>query len=170
MNVRRHLARAFHQSGILVCRSRPLLPPSRTARVITRSSIPCRYYNPRRPNDHHFHEIRGLWRISPEFRIVVTFAGGCIAIWIGTNMERAPVTGRWRFVCVSEEYEAELGRVAYQETLAHYRDRILRPDDERHKMVSRVLERLLPNSGLSGDVEYHVVDDEDQMNAFVIPG
>ncbi|KAL8670879.1 MAG: hypothetical protein Q9168_004610 [Polycauliona sp. 1 TL-2023] len=85
-------------------------------------------------------------------------------------MERAPVTGRWRFMCVSEEYEAELGRVSYQHALEDHRDEILRPDDPRHKMVGRVLERLLPNSGLKGDVEFHVVDDDDEMNAFVIPG
>ncbi|KAI4281558.1 MAG: hypothetical protein L6R38_003605 [Xanthoria sp. 2 TBL-2021] len=85
-------------------------------------------------------------------------------------MERAPVTGRWRFVCVSEEYEAELGRTSYQHVMQDYHDQILRPDDPRHKMVGRVLERLLPNSGLKGDVEFHVIDDDDELNAFVIPG
>lgn len=30
--------------------------------------------------------------------------------------------------------------------------------------------RLLPNSGLTGDLEYHVIEDPDQINAFVIPG
>lgn len=85
-------------------------------------------------------------------------------------MERAPVTGRWRFVCVSEEYEAELGRTSYEHAMEDYRDQILRPDDPRHKIVGRVLERLLPNSGLKGDVEFHVIEDDDEVNAFVIPG
>ncbi|CAO1603319.1 metalloendopeptidase [Xanthoria calcicola] len=85
-------------------------------------------------------------------------------------MERAPVTGRWRFVCVSEEYEAELGRTSYEHAMEDYRDQILRPDDPRHKMVGRVLERLLPNSGLKGDVEFHVIKDDEEVNAFVIPG
>ncbi|KAL9626362.1 MAG: hypothetical protein Q9204_007365 [Flavoplaca sp. TL-2023a] len=84
-------------------------------------------------------------------------------------MEQAPVTGRWRFVCVSEEYEAELGKISYQDVMQDYHGRLLRPDDPRHKMVGRVLERLLPNSGLKGDVEFHVIDDHEE-NAFVIPG
>lgn len=84
-------------------------------------------------------------------------------------MEQAPVTGRWRFVCVSEEYEAELGKISYRHAMQDYHDQILRPDDPRHKMVGRVLERLLPNSGLKGDVEFHVIDDH-EVNAFVIPG
>ncbi|KAL8925646.1 MAG: hypothetical protein Q9172_002150 [Xanthocarpia lactea] len=85
-------------------------------------------------------------------------------------MERVPQTGRWRFVCVSEEYEADLGRTSYKDVMRDYHDRILRPDDPRHKMVGRVLEKLLPNSGLTGDVEYHVIDADDELNAFVIPG
>lgn len=39
------------------------------------------------------------------------------------------------------------------------------------KMVQRVLDRLVPQSGLSGqDWEVHVIDDLSQLNAFVIPG
>lgn len=134
------------------------------------SSVPCRQYSSHRPNYHRFRETRDLWRTSQQFRVGVTLVSGCVVVWIGSNMERAPVTGRWRFVCVSEEYEAELGRTSYQHVMQDYHDQILRPDDPRHKMVGRVLERLLPNSGLKGDVEFHVIDDDDELNAFVIPG
>ncbi|KAL8695979.1 MAG: hypothetical protein Q9224_003037, partial [Gallowayella concinna] len=85
-------------------------------------------------------------------------------------MEKVPISDRWRFVCVSKEYEAELGMMSYQDVMQSHRDVLLRTDDERHKMVRRVLERLLPNSGLTGDVEFHVVDDMDEINAFIIPG
>ncbi|MCJ1392630.1 hypothetical protein MMC18_005500 [Xylographa bjoerkii] len=38
-------------------------------------------------------------------------------------------------------------------------------------MVHRVLNRLIPASGLEGqEWEVHVIDDKEQMNAFVIPG
>lgn len=38
-------------------------------------------------------------------------------------------------------------------------------------MVGMVLRRLLSNTeGLKGDWEFHVINDEEQMNAFVLPG
>ncbi|KAL8774228.1 MAG: hypothetical protein Q9209_000979 [Squamulea sp. 1 TL-2023] len=155
----------FKTPGLLPL-SRPAVFPSK---LTSRSPVPCRQYNFHRSKYNRFHEARDLWRTSQQFRVGVSFVSGCIVLWIGSNIEKAPVTGRWRFMCVSEEYEAELGRKSYQHVMRDYQNRILRPDDPRHKMVGRVLERLLPNSGLKGDVEYHVIDDN-ELNAFVIPG
>ncbi|KAI4150231.1 MAG: hypothetical protein LQ341_001134 [Variospora aurantia] len=69
-----------------------------------------------------------------------------------------------------EEYEAELGRMGYQQTMRELQGELLGPSDPRHKMVGRTLARLLPNSGLKGDWEFHVIDDPNEINAFVIPG
>lgn len=168
MFCRRPIARSL----LKPCLTKFLPPPPGSSpwKPIPCSSVPCRQYSSQRPSYHRFHETRELWRTSQQFRVGVTLVGGCIVVWIGSNMERAPVTGRWRFVCVSEEYEAELGRISYEQAMEDYRGQILRPDDPRHKMVGRVLERLLPNSGLKGDVEFHVIEDDDELNAFVIPG
>ncbi|KAI4130218.1 MAG: hypothetical protein LQ338_001833 [Usnochroma carphineum] len=105
----------------------------------------------------------------PVVRSVVVFGGG-ITLWIGSNIEKVPGSGRYRFNCVSEEYEAQLGRMGYQQVMRQFRGEILSPRDPRHQMVGRVLTRLLPNSGLNGDWEYHVIDEPNQINAFVLPG
>lgn len=125
---------------------------------------------PRGPSYNRFQQARSLWRTAPEFRVFVTVVGGGIIVWIGSNFEKVPVSGRYRFNCVSEEYEARLGKISYQQTMQEFHGQILRPDDPRHKMVGNVLRRLVPNSGLQGDWEYHVIDDDDEINAFVIPG
>ncbi|KAL8937954.1 MAG: hypothetical protein Q9216_004157 [Gyalolechia sp. 2 TL-2023] len=93
-----------------------------------------------------------------------------ITVWVGSNIEKVPVSGRYRFNCISEEYEAQLGRASYQQVMQEHRGQILGPNDTRHQEVGKVLARLLPNSGLEGEFEYHVIDDPDEINAFVIPG
>ncbi|KAL8727886.1 MAG: hypothetical protein Q9166_005763 [cf. Caloplaca sp. 2 TL-2023] len=166
---RRLFARAILSPCKLSSRSRPsVLGPHLSPQYRAAS----RQYasNPRRPRYNRFQETRDLWKSSAQFRIGVVVVGGGIVIWIGSNVERAPVTGRWRFICVSEEYEAVLGKTGHQQLMQQYRGRILRPTDPRYQMVGRVLERLLPNSGLKGDVEFHVIDDENELNAFVLPG
>ncbi|KAL8721548.1 MAG: hypothetical protein Q9225_001802 [Loekoesia sp. 1 TL-2023] len=127
-------------------------------------------FQPRRPQYNRFQQVGALWKSSPGFRIGLVAVGGGIVVWIGSNIERVPGSGRWRFNCVSEEYETKLGIMSYQQTMQAYRGGILNPRDPRHKIVGKVLTRLLPNSGLKGDWEYHVIDDPDQINAFVIPG
>ncbi|KAL8650543.1 MAG: hypothetical protein Q9210_003761 [Variospora velana] len=134
--------------------------------------VSCRRYafNPRRRQYNRFQKAGALWRTSPPFRIGVLAVGGGIVVWVGSNIEQVPASGRWRFNCVSEEYEAELGRMGYQQTMRELRGELLGPSDPRHKMVGRTLARLLPNSGLKGDWEFHVIDDPNEINAFVIPG
>ncbi|KAI4253380.1 MAG: hypothetical protein L6R42_007607 [Xanthoria sp. 1 TBL-2021] len=168
MFCRRPITRSLLKPSLI--KSLPPPPGVSPWKPIPCSSVPCRQYSSHRPNYHRFGETRDLWSTSQQFRVGVTLVSDCVVVWIGSNMGRAPVTGRWRFVCVSEEYEAELGRTSYQHVMQEYHDQILRPDDPRHKMVGRVLERLLPNSGLKGDVEFHVIDDDEELNAFVIPG
>lgn len=54
--------------------------------------------------------------------------------------------------------------------MSQYRDQILPPHHPNVRMVQSVLDRLLPHSGFDGDGwEVHVIQDE-QKNAFVIPG
>lgn len=56
--------------------------------------------------------------------------------------------------------------------MSEYQGRILPPSHPQHKLVQRVLNRLIPHSGLptqTNNWEVHVIKDE-QKNAFVIPG
>ncbi|KAL8941004.1 MAG: hypothetical protein Q9211_002009 [Gyalolechia sp. 1 TL-2023] len=134
--------------------------------------LQCRQYafNRRRPQYNRFQQAAGLWKAFPQFRVGVLVVGGGVTWWVGSNIEQVPGSGRYRFNCVSEEYEAQLGRASHQQVMQEYRGDILSPRDPRHQLVGRVLARLVPNSGLEGDWEYHVIDDPDEVNAFVIPG
>ena len=137
-----------------------------------------RYYasNGRRGPGHGGTSYRGYNRFqqksrsTPGNRIVFAVIGAGASIWIVSNIERVPVSGRLRFNCVSEKAEAAIGTMSYRVVMMEYRDNMLSDKDPRHKMVGKVLKRLLPNSGLTGDWEYHVIDDDEQVNAFVIPG
>ncbi|KAI4093453.1 MAG: hypothetical protein LQ344_002866 [Seirophora lacunosa] len=136
------------------------------------SLVSCRRYafNPRRPQYNRFQAASALWRTSPSFRIGVAIGGSGVVVWVASNIEKVPVSGRWRFNCVSEGYEAKLGRMLYELEMEDLQGQLLSPSDLRHKMVGKTLARLVPNSGLHGDWEYHVVDDPDTINAFVLPG
>ncbi|KAL8963112.1 MAG: hypothetical protein Q9193_000586 [Seirophora villosa] len=136
------------------------------------SLVSCRRYafNSRRPQYNRFQAASALWRTSPSFRIGVAIAGSGVVVWVASNIEKIPASGRWRFNCVSEAYEAKLGRMDYELRMEELQGQLLSPSDLRHKMVGKTLARLVPNSGLHGDWDYHVIDDPDTINAFVLPG
>ena len=58
----------------------------------------------------------------------------------------------------------------YEQTMQQYKSKILPSNSKQHRMVQRVLDRLIPASGLGDqDWEIHVIEDP-MKNAFVIPG
>lgn len=82
------------------------------------------------------------------------------------------VTGRRRFNIISPSYEQQSGKELYNQVVAEYAGRILPASDPQHRLVEKVLSRLIPHANLpadSTDWEVHVIRD-DQKNAFVIPG
>lgn len=82
------------------------------------------------------------------------------------------VSHRRRFNIISEEYEQSSGRELYSQVMQQYGNQILSPMHPQHRMVQRVLDRLVPHSGLDeakNQWEVHVIKDP-QKNAFVIPG
>ncbi|KAH0366608.1 hypothetical protein KCU65_g5217, partial [Aureobasidium melanogenum] len=98
-------------------------------------------------------------------------AGACGGFYI-YNLEVVPVSGRRRFNIVSASTEQQSGQELYQQVVQEYQGRILPPSHPQHKLVQRVLNRLIPHSGLPAETnnwEVHVIRDE-QKNAFVIPG
>ena len=90
---------------------------------------------------------------------------------VALNIETVPVSGRKRFNWVSPEYEQEMGKAQYGQIMQQFRGAIL-PDHHPHsKFVHKVLNRLIPSSGLENEAwEAHVIDAPNEMNAFVIPG
>ncbi len=56
--------------------------------------------------------------------------------------------------------------------MREYQGRVLPANHPKSRMVKRVLERLVPHSGLEarGGWEVRVIEDKDNMNAFIIQG
>ncbi len=81
------------------------------------------------------------------------------------------MSGRKRFNIVSPQMEQQLAQMHYRQVVQQFGSRML---PERHpatRMVQRVLDRLIPASGVAdARWEVHVIDAPDQLNAFVIPG
>ena len=114
--------------------------------------------------------LRYKYKTSSGFRFFVRAAGAGYVIFIIYNIEKVPETGRWRFNCVSQGYEEEFGKSAYKETMNQYRSKILPDMHPETIRVRKVLNRLIPAIGLKNqEWEVHVIDDE-EANAFVVPG
>ena len=111
-----------------------------------------------------------IWRNYRTPIIVVSGGGGTFYV---LNLEQVPITHRRRFNCIGASTEAQLGSQGYEETLRDFRGKILPENHPYSQMVAKVVERLLPTArGLSGSDEWriHVINEQDQKNAFVLPG
>lgn len=82
-------------------------------------------------------------------------------VFYAANQETVPVSGRRRFNCYSPQSEAEQGKEMYNMVLQEYQGKILSPRDRRSIQVKRVLERLIPVSGMEGEGWEVVVIDDD---------
>ena len=110
------------------------------------------------------------WAAQPTFYYQVGGIGVVISTVYVSNLEEVPISGRRRFRIVSSETEAQMGKQMYQQTMQEFGGRILPPFHPKHRMVQRVLDRLIPASGLGDEAwEVHVIEDP-MTNAFVIPG
>ncbi|THY34900.1 hypothetical protein D6D01_01771 [Aureobasidium pullulans] len=124
---------------------------------------------------NRFQQVGGLMKRWTERRTFYYEVGGlsglCGAFYV-YNLEVVPVSGRRRFNIISAASEQQSGEELYQQVMSEYQGRILPPSHPQHKLVQRVLNRLIPHSGLPTETnnwEVHVIKDE-QKNAFVIPG
>ena len=80
------------------------------------------------------------------------------------------VSGRLRFNIVSSHWEEQLGKVLFQQQLEKYHDKLFPETSEEHHTVKRILDRLIPHSGLA-DAEWDInVVNSPELSAFVIPG
>lgn len=128
---------------------------------------------PLRSNYQRFQQGNNLlyrFAQSPNF---LYYCGG-FAVFIGgvytLNLEKVPVSGRRRFNIIKPEWELWLSSSTAEQVKQEFGNRILPPQDPRTRMVQRVLDRLIPQSGLEGQDWEVTVIDYDEPNAFVIPG
>lgn len=64
-----------------------------------------------------------------------------------------------------------MGEQSYREVLQQYRGRILPDNHPLTIMVGQVMKRLIPQAPIEGaDWKVHVIHDDSNMNAFVLPG
>ena len=129
---------------------------------------------PRRPQYNRFgnaQTIYSVWKTSPNFRYGVGAVGLSIGGIYYYNLEQVPISGRRRFNCISPAREEAMAKSQYQGIMQAYGREILPPSHPDSKMVNKVLQRLIPAAGLEGqNWEVKVIDDPEQMNAFVLPG
>ncbi|KAJ3755129.1 peptidase family M48-domain-containing protein [Lentinula raphanica] len=95
-----------------------------------------------RGNGQNFFEDR-TWPLKAG----AGFAGVGVIYYI-SRLEKVPETGRWRFIAVSPETEAEIGQVALQQTLAQFKGRILPQDHPVTMHVKRIVQNVLDASHL----------------------
>lgn len=72
-----------------------------------------------------------------------------------SNIEEVPVSGRKRFNCYSEESVESEGQRMYSMIMQQNQGAVLGLLDSRHRMVQRVMNRLIKAEGL-GDVDWEV--------------
>lgn len=81
---------------------------------------------------------------------------------------QAPVTGRSQFILISESQEIEMGLVAFQDVLKKEK---ISNDLNYNSSVTRVGKRIAAVSGKNNyNWEYKVIDSDDTINAFALPG
>ena len=107
-------------------------------------------------------------RNNPKTVLVVVTAGGTFYV---INLEQVPITGRRRFNVLSPETEKQLAG-DYRDMLQQFQGKVLPEKHPYTQLVAKVVERLLPSTGGLAGEEWRVfvIDDPEQMNAFVVPG
>jgi len=72
-----------------------------------------------------------------------------------SNIEEVPVSGRKRFNCYSEQSVEQEGQRMYAMIMHQNQGAVLSLLDPRHRMVQRVMNRLIKAEGL-GEVDWEV--------------
>ena len=167
---------------------------------VRRTPLQCRPRStggfPRRePQYNRFQVLQAIWYLSPVFRYSTFAIVGILGVFYVTHLEKVPVgvpptmtlrhltwipsdnlidhqvTGRTRFNAMSPEREQAISQLMYDQTMQGLGQKILPQWHASSRMVQRVLDRLIPASGLEdAKWEVYVIDEPNEANAFVIPG
>lgn len=111
---------------------------------------------------------------SPSLHAVIVVSIASATVFYFINLQTVPVSGRRRFNCYSdakvrETGEAQAKRIEYE--VERQGGRFLSDWDGRTRLVKRVMNRLIPVSGMEDSQwEVRVIDDPTTANAFVLPG
>jgi hypothetical protein len=100
--------------------------------------------------------------------VIAIIAVGSGTIFYFSNLEEVPVSGRKRFNCYSDATVEAEGYRMYRMIMQENQDQVLPSWDRRSKMVARVMDRLIPASGLTNvEWEVHVIDSPGEHPRFI---
>lgn len=113
---------------------------------------------------------------STSTRYFVGLSAAGIGIYLYSNLDYAPFTGRRRILGISRSQEMEMGDQAFQMLLQQFDGQILHPSLPASKRVKRVVSKIATtvqkiDPSLSKDFKWQVaVADVDEPNALCVPG
>ena len=105
-----------------------------------------------------------------RFILALVMAGMALFSYLGSK-QLNPVTGEEQYVTITKEQEIALGLQAAPEMAAGFGG--LNPDAESQEIVNLVGEYLVANSLASESgypFEFHLLNDDNTVNAFALPG
>ena len=110
-------------------------------------------------------------RSSRRIGLIATGGSGIAAIYYYTHLEKTPITGRRRFISISKEKEERMSIISLNNILRENFP-LLKKSSRVERVVKRLLEGIDPSWNLKGNWDWsvHLIDDDNEMNAFVLPG
>ena len=112
--------------------------------------------------------LKHKWKFISAFFLIVT----SMTFYYYSHIQETPITNRKRFIAFTPEQFKFLNKLELESQLQTYK---LLPTDHRStKRVAKIVKQLLePNKDLaeikSHDWSVSVIDDDNTMNAFVLP-
>jgi hypothetical protein len=116
---------------------------------------PTQYESPRRPTYNRFdriNQVRYQFSNNPTFRYGVVFVVGGLGGFYIYNLEEVPITHRRRFNCMPPGWDKGAGDQMQKQVLSQYQGKVLPASDKRVLLVAKVLNRLIPASGMPDQV------------------
>lgn len=106
--------------------------------------------------------------IKPSFKALVLVLLLAVSGSIITSCATAPVTGRSQLILTSPSEENEMGATAFREVLS---TSTLSKNQSYNESVTRVGNRIAKVADTPAyDWDFKVIDDDEQINAFALPG
>lgn len=106
--------------------------------------------------------------IKPDFKALVLILLLFLSASVITSCATAPVTGRSQLILTSPSQENEMGVTAFKEVLS---TSTLSKNTRYNESVTRVGNRIAKVADTPAyDWDFKVIEDDDQINAFALPG
>src|SRR5699024_10330811 len=114
--------------------------------------------------------LRHKWKFINSFALVI----GSMAFYYFTHIQETPLTKRKRFIAFTQEQFSLLNQIELESQLQLYNSNLLPNSNASTQRVARVAKQLLDRNKDIEQINEHdwsvsVIDDENTMNAFVLP-